>query len=371
MKKILLALLAVLTVATIAGVAIAADPGGHVQNARNLLAQADAELQAAIAEPPVTVTQTVTITQTVTQTVPPVTTTVPTSSTTTAPPPAGFPTRDQALARPNVVVLSGTRTTQYKPPPSTDITDDFRGLTSTAYPSTGYPIVLEGTRNVAIGGVVIGQQPRTWTWEQVHDGIGGYGGRMLTNDYSVWYDFRVDNVTDGLGFDPSGCGTAPGPATCEFLVDTAYMTWIRDDGVEFDTEFSGTIRDVLMDGVNNAFSIGQSTKNTNAVTNISDVLIIHAVMNNGHAADGAGHQTIFKQKPGGVVNMTNVTDCMYENPITPSRIQIRPPGTWTNVTFVLGPGWVGANPSVPAGATVSRDWQGLCLNARDAWLASH
>src|SRR6185436_6091666 len=221
MKKILLALLAVLTVATIAGVAIAADPGGHVQNARNLLAQADAELQAAIAEPPVTVTQTVTITQTVTQTVPPVTTTVPTSSTTTAPPPAGFPTRDQALARPNVVVLSGTRTTQYKPPPSTDITDDFRGLTSTAYPSTGYPIVLEGTRNVAIGGVVIGQQPRTWTWEQVHDGIGGYGGRMLTNDYSVWYDFRVDNVTDGLGFDPlAACGTAPAPSACEFLVDT-------------------------------------------------------------------------------------------------------------------------------------------------------
>jgi hypothetical protein len=71
------------------------------------------------------------------------------------------------------------------------------------------------------------------------------------------------------------------------------------------------------------------------------------------------------------VNLTNVTDCLYENPITPSRIAIRPTGTWTNVTFVLGPGWVGANPTVPAGATVSRDWQGLCLNAADAWLAAH
>jgi len=221
--------------------------------------------------------------------------------------------------------------------------------------------VLDGTHNVAVGGTVIGQQPRTDSWVQVHDAIGGYGGRMFTNDYSVWYDFNVDNVNDGLGFDPlPACGAAPGPATCEFLIDTAHISWIRDDGIEFDTEFSGTIRNVVMHVVNNAFSIGQSTKNVNAVTNISDVLIIHAPMNNARAADGFGHQTIFKQAPGGKVNMTKVTDCLYENPITPSRINIRPPGTWTNVVFVLGPGWVGADPTVPAGASVSHDWTGLC-----------
>lgn len=60
------------------------------------------------------------------------------------------------------------------------------------------------------------------------------------------------------------------------------------------------------------------------------------------------------------MNLTNVTDCLYENPINPERIQIRPQGTWTNVVFVLGPGWVGPDPAVPAGATVSHDWQGLC-----------
>lgn len=53
-----------------AGFALAADSGGHVQNARDLLAQADAELQAAIAEPLPTVTETATITttQTITET---------------------------------------------------------------------------------------------------------------------------------------------------------------------------------------------------------------------------------------------------------------------------------------------------------------
>lgn len=366
MRRVLL-VLGILSAVVMAGVALADDPGGHVQNAKILLAQAQAELDAAIAIPQATVTETITatITQTVTETVtspPPPTTSVPPSPTPPPPPPpAGFPSRAEALARPNVVVVTGARIAQFKPATANDMTYDFRGLVHTGWPSpTAYPLVLEGARNVAVGGSVTGQQARELTWEQVHDAFGGYGERMFVNDYAVSYDFRVENVTDGIGMDPSNCGLNPGPAVCKFLIDGAYMEWIRDDGVEFDTEFSGTIRNVVMNGVNNAFSIGQSTKNANAVTNIENVLIIHAVMNNGHAADGAGHQTIFKQKPGGTVNMTNVTDCMYENPITPSRIQIRPPGTWTNVVFVVGPGWVGPDPVVPAGATVSHDWAGLC-----------
>ena len=381
MRKLIAVCAALTTILVLAGVAMADDPNGDIQRARDLLAQADAILAAEQANPPVVQTVTQTVTETVTASPPttttpppppPTTTTPPPTTTTTAPPPSGFPSRAEALARPNVVVKTGAQTAQFNPT-STDTTYDFR-TASWQWPNpTAYPIVIEGTRNVAIGGTVAGTQGRTLTWEQVHDVYGGYGGRMFTNDYSVWYDFRVDNVTDGLGFDLlPACGSLPGPTVCEFLVDTAYMTWIRDDGIEVDQpEFSGTIRDVLMDGVNNAFSFGQSTKNPNAITNISDVLIVHAVMNNGHAADGAGHQTIFKQAPGGRVNMTNVTDCLYENPITPSRIGIRPPGTWTNVTFILGPGWVGADPNVPAGATVSRDWQGKCVNAAAAWRAAH
>jgi hypothetical protein len=57
-------ILVALGIATVGAVALAADPAGHVQTARDLLAQADAELEAAIAEPlpRVTVTTTETVT---------------------------------------------------------------------------------------------------------------------------------------------------------------------------------------------------------------------------------------------------------------------------------------------------------------------
>lgn len=371
--RLLLPLTCLLSLMLVAGIALADDPDGDIQTARDLLAQADALLAQEQAKPPVVQTVTATVTQTVTETVtapPPTTTTTappsPTTTTTAPPPPpaAGFPSRAEALARANVVVKSGTFTTAYKPAVATDTTYDLRGFTSTAYPP-GYPVVIDGTRNVVIGGRVFGQQPRTDTWAQVHDGIGGGGLNMHITDYGVSYDFRVDNVTDGIRPFP------PADLSGKFLIEGAYMTWIRDDAIEDDDEMSGTIRDVLVDGANNALSIGQSVKNPNAVVNVENAIFILMPMRNDRAADGVGHQTLFKQAPGGRVNLTNVTVCMYENPITPSRIGIRPPGTWTNVVFVLGPGWVGPDPAVPSGATVSRDWQGLCVNAANAWRAAH
>ena len=275
----------------------------------------------------------------------------------------------QALARPGVVVLSGARSTQYKPAAATDKTYDFRGLTSTAYPfSSSFPLVIEGTRNVVIGGTVIGQQGRDLSWAKTHDSFGGAGLYLLNvRDYAVSYGFRVDNVVDGIDTRPPDGDLNAG----RFLIEGAYMTWIRDDAIEDDTEMSGTIRDVLVYGVNNAISIGQSMKNPNAVVNVENVIFIHAPMRNDRAADDNGHQTLFKQAPGGRVNLTNVTDCLYENPISESRIGIRPLGTWTNVTFVLGPGWSGPSPAVPDGATVSRDWQELCIGAAAEWVAAH
>lgn len=369
MRKLAVAFIALVSVMVVAAVSMAqvSDP----KDAK--ITQAIAILEEALAIPPQTVTETVTTTATVTETVTATptttTTTLPPATTTTVPPAVGFPSRQESLARANVIVLTGARSTQYKPASASDTTYDLRGLVSTAYPfSSSFPIVIEGTRTVVIGGEVRGQQGRDLSWAQTHDPFGGAGLRLLNvRDYGVSYDFRVDNVVDGIDTLPPAGDLNAG----RFLIEGAYMTWIRDDAIEDDTEMSGTIRDVLVDGVNDAISIGQSTKNPNAVVNVEDVLFIHAPMRNDRAADGFGHQTLFKQLPGGRVNMTNVTDCLYENPITPSRIGIRPPGTWTNVVFVLGPGWVGANPTVPQGASVSRDWQGLCIDARDAWLAAH
>lgn len=95
LRKFILAFLAVLTVATVTGAALADDPNGHLATAQGLLDQAQAEIDAAIAEPPTTVTETATITttttatvtQTVTPTTPPPTTPSPTTPPPTTPPP--------------------------------------------------------------------------------------------------------------------------------------------------------------------------------------------------------------------------------------------------------------------------------------------
>jgi hypothetical protein len=384
----LLALAVLLAVLAFGGYALADDPDGDLQEAlgdliaaQDHLASAQGIIEAEIAKPPVVQTVTETVTETVTAppstSTPPPTTpppptpppttpppTTPPPTVTTPPPAPGFPTRAQALAG-NVVVVSGDRTAQFKPGPATEVTYDLRGLNHTGFPP-GYPIVIEGTRNVVIGGSVTGQQSRTASWAQVHDDIGGQALRMPITDYGVSYDFRADNTNDGFEMRPQS-----GISNQRFLIEGAYLTWIRDDALEDDTEISGTFRDVLVDGVNNAISIGQSTKNPNAVVNVEDVIFIHAPMVNDRAADGIGHQTLFKQAPGGRVNLTNVTVCMYENPISPGRIGIRPPGEWENVTFVLGPGWNGSDPNVPNGADVSRDWQGECIDAANAWRAVH
>jgi len=199
----------------------------------------------------------------------------------------------------------------------------------------------------------------------VHDVYGGEGLKIGVLDYAVSYDFRCDNMNDGLKL-----LAPPNPNDGQYLVEGAYMTWIRDDAIEADNEFSGTIRDCLVDGYSNALSLNQSASNASSVHIIEDCIFIAAVMNNDHAADGAGHQVLFKTVPAGQVHMNNVKVGMYENPITPSRIMFRPSGTWTNVTYYLGPGWVGADPAVPAGVTVSRDWAGLLADAA-AWKTAH
>lgn len=284
------------------------------------------------------------------------------------PPPAGFPTRAEALARSNVVVASGSSSAQYRqgsPPP--DTTYDLRGHESTAFPTVHqFPYSFgrdtPGARTVVIGGKATGTQPLDWTWDQVH-AVGGGGMTLKGTDYQVSYDFRAHNQHDGIQVQPGG--------TTKFLIEGAYMTWIRDDAVENDTEFSGVVRDCLFEGVNTAFSIGQSTKNPNAVVDITDVIVLFSPMRNDKASDGLGHQALHKQMPGGRVNMKNVTLCYTENPITPSRLQIWPPGTKENVRIVLGPDFIGSYPgTLPAGVTTTRDMS-VYTDAANAWKAAH
>ena len=297
----------------------------------------------------------------------------------TIPPPSStpssspFPTRREALERQEVVVEIGTTDEQFRiDAPIADATYDLRSFTSTAYPSgSSFPLAFgpesPGVRTVVIGGTVIGQQRRNLSWENVHDPFGGGGLRMIGIDSLVSYDVRVDNVTDG--FMP-----LPPPEDlngARFLIDGCHMTWIRDDAVEDDTEMSGTIRDCLFDGINTGVSIGQSTQNPDAVVRIKHSVFVFEPMRNDRATDGIGHQALFKQMPGGHVRLSNVVVCYPENPMSPSRLRIFPPGHYSNVRLVLGSDFVGRYPGHrPAGVTVTRDWS-VCEAARAHWLSRH
>jgi hypothetical protein len=284
-----------------------------------------------------------------------------------------FPTRREALDRQKVVVEIGTTGEQYRiDAPVADTTYDLRSFTSTAYPSgSSFPLAFgpesPGARTVVIGGTVIGQQQRSLSWEDVHDPFGGGGLRMIGIDSLVSYDLRVNNVNDG--FMP-----LPPPDDlngARFLIDGCHMTWIRDDAVEDDTEMSGTIRDCLFDGINTGVSIGQSTQNPDAVVRIKHSVFLFEPMRNDRATDGIGHQTLFKQKPGGHVRLSKVVVCYPENPMSPSRLRIFPPGHYSNVRLVLGSDFVGRYPGPrPAGVTVTRDWS-VCERARADWLRRH
>lgn len=86
MRKVLVLLVAA-TLGVFGGVALADDPDGDIQSARDLLAQADALLAEEQAKSPAVVTETIVETTYITVT-PTTTTTIPPTTTTTIPPPA-------------------------------------------------------------------------------------------------------------------------------------------------------------------------------------------------------------------------------------------------------------------------------------------
>ncbi len=296
-----------------------------------------------------------------------------------------FPTRQQALERPNLVVRSGLLDAQYRigsPPPET--TYDLRGLISTAYPHpTAFPLSFgedkPGVGTVLVGGTVLGQLPKDITWEEVYATFESVGaGLLLTGrEYSAAYDVRADNVFDG--FRPR----APegDPAGAVFLLEGAYFTTIRDDAVENDETLTGFIKDCLFDGIHMGVSLGQATPNPDAVTTIEDCIFAFKAFPNDKAPDGLGHGRIFKYfSGGGSVVMRNCLVYYEETPIRVQDTKTWPDGTYENVVIVLGPRYDGDgdgkftdldHPGIlPQGVRQSRDMN-IYQRARHDWLIRH
>ena len=282
-----------------------------------------------------------------------------------------FPSENEALSRPRMVLRSGTISTQYRiasPPP--DTTYDLRGLTSTAYPATTtYPLSfgkgVPGTRTAVVGGSVVGGGNPAATWQTLKATADGTALLMVGSDTMSSYDLHASNVFDMFRPRPPD-GNLNGAS---FLIQGCYGTGIRDDAIENDVEMSGTVRGCLFDGINSGVSIGQNVTNPAAVTTIEDSKFIFRPMPNTRAPDGVGHAALFKQMGAGHVVMRNDIVCYQETPIGADRLTNWMPGTYENVTIVLGPGFDGDRDgdftdldhpgTLPRGVTQTRDWS-LC-----------
>lgn len=102
-----------------------------------------------------------------------------------------------------------------------------------------YPFLVDKSNRVtAIGGVIAGEVPLDLDWEEAYENSAAVfmrdTGNVVIRNWSisqVWDAIRVDGAGDN------------------FRIEQVYLTDIRDDGVENDDGWNGTIRNSLFDGV--------------------------------------------------------------------------------------------------------------------------
>jgi hypothetical protein len=295
-------------------------------------------------------------------------------------PRAGIPrSAGDCLARPRTIRPDVHPGRQYRiDVPVQEATYDLRGVLSTAYPSTRYPLVFGKVRHGAavheiarrlciVGGEVIGQQSRALTWQQVKDRHDGDGLRVLSGDWYVVDGLRVDNVEDGIS--PFGDG---------FVGRNLHFTYIRDDCIENDAVAGGIVSDSLFDGC----SMGLSARPSKGFDprpappgetfTLDGVLLrLQPMPREEQTPDGLGNGQLFKWSRWSNRLVLRNSIFLVE------RVSMNGPGSMKfpegtvarNVTLVwTGPGDYPA--PVPPGVRVVKDrkvWE----MARRAWLVRH
>ena len=303
----------------------------------------------------------------------------PPSTAVVGPGPAA-PNASECLARPQTLRVSGVHADQYKvSSPVNDSTYDLRGLVATGFPAeTLYPLAFGDARHgrstgppsehvCVIGGKVVGQQPRSLTWQQVKHQYDGDGMRVVAGDWYVVDGLRADNVEDG--FSPFGDG---------FVGRNLYFTYIRDDCIENDAISGGYVADSLFDGCSMGLSERPSsgfdpTPPPPGETFTMDGVLLHIqpMPREENTPDRLGNGQLFKWSKWS--NRLVLRDSVF----WVERVSMNgagamgfPEGTVAhNVTLVwTGPGDYPA--PIPPGVTVTRD-RTVWDNARRSWLTRH
>jgi hypothetical protein len=314
---------------------------------------------------------------------PPVTASAPPArapSTAAEVPVPAAPSASQCLARPHTLRVSGVHAGQYKVSwPVSGRTVDLRGLVATGFPArTLYPLVLGEARHgrpigppsqhlCIIGGKVVGQQPRSLTWQQVKHQYDGDGLRVVAGGWYVVDGLRADNVEDGISVFGDG-----------FVGRNLYFTYIRDDCIENDAISGGYVTDSLFDGCSMGLSERPSsgfdpTPPPPGESFTMDRVLLHVqpMPRDERTPDHLGSGQLFKWSKWSnrLVLRDSVLWVERVSMNGPAAMGF-PAGTIAhNVTLVwTGPGDYPA--PVPPGVRVTKD-RTVWDDARRSWLARH
>jgi hypothetical protein len=298
---------------------------------------------------------------------------------------AAPPTAKRCLAASEVITLKGTYRDEVRYPALIDgVTFDARSARFLAYPNQSqYPFSI-GKANApaatcVVGGLVVGQQSHSLTWDQMKNAYDGDGLRISARRGAVVDGLRVENVEDGVA--PRGTEVRYPKDGDGFVLRNLYFRYIRDDCVENDDIGGGVISDSLFDGCYTGVSERPSDGNRQLSYRAprGEKLILDGVLLRLQALPGPrgsddpaklGHGQLFKWSA--VSNALVVRHSVFlveRRPNTDSYFPF-PRGTVTeDVTIVWGgPGafvW-----RVPEGTTVTRD-RTVWDRARALWLARH
>ena len=240
--------------------------------------------------------------------------------------------------------------------------------------ASGYPFTLGGDSSPAAGVVTVGGElssdlpDRSWDYLYHQNRQAGDGIRVVATDQTATFDLTLRNVWDG--YNPRVEEGTEQDNTVRFLLSGCYFDRVHDDAVENDDLMSGTVSDCLLDGIFVGFS--EEPSEGNDYTNHASVLTLRDVIARFSPwiyDNTLGTGKVFKWSEAG--GSVDAKDCIFyfeANTNQSISAQVFPPGTYEDVTIVLGPDFEGTWPvALPPGVIVTRDTS-VFTDARDAWL---
>ncbi len=266
--------------------------------------------------------------------------------------------------------------------PEDDVTYDFTGVTSTAYPATHSVFEVgddhPALRTCVIGGTLLGQADDDKTWQYYHDEWNAGCVKIVAKDWMQVRDFRCDNVEDGIVVKESTANAN----NANVYVSGTYLSRIRDDCMENDYTIGGLLYDNLWEQCHTGISErpwdgSWETPEEETLTLDHMLIGLYETPNREDGKTVKGHNSIFKWSDSGnrVVIKCSIFK-LEEESLNGVDSMAMPPGTVVddsecpdNPTTIV---WLGRGkyPADTAGMRVVKDAD-VWKDAVRSWKAAH